>query len=366
MSASTLDLIAARLRNQKLVGSTLRSPLEVVAWLGAVQAQDYTGAKWGIGQRVNGLTDADFDRAFNQGAILRTHVMRPTWHFVTPADIRWMLALTAPRVKTLMASYDRKLELDAPLFARSHTVLTRALQGGTHLTRTELAEPLARAKISASGQRLGHLMLRAELDAVICSGPRRGKQFTYALLEERAPPAKTLTRDEALVELTKRYFSSHGPATIRDFVWWSGLKVGDAKAGIDMLGLAQATVDGLTNWYVPSQVVARRPPTPFVSLLPNYDEYGIAYKDRGAMVDPRLPRAPAGATELPHLLIVDGRWVGSWKRTITTRAAAIDVRPRRKLTRDEQRALAAEAARYGKFLNLPTTVSYAYSQARSS
>jgi hypothetical protein len=370
MSASTFDLIGARLRNQKLVGSTLRSPLEVVAWLGAVQAQDYTGAKWAIGQRVKGLTDADVDRAFNDGAILRTHVMRPTWHFVAPADIRWMLALTAPRVKAVMASYDRKLELDAPLYARSHAVLTRALQGGKHLTRTELAAALARAKISASGQRLGHLMLRAELDAVICSGPRRGKQFTYALLDEWAPPAKALTRDEALAELTRRYFSSHGPATVRDFVWWSGLTVREAKAGIEMLGsapsevegLSQATMNGLTNWWVPSKVVMRRPPTPFVCLLSNYDEYGIAYKDRGAMVDPRLPPQPAGAMEFSHLLLVDGRWVGSWKRTITMRAAAIEVRPCRKLTRDEQRSVTAEAARYGRFLNLPTTLSYSPSR----
>ncbi len=359
MATPTLGLITRRLHNQKLVRSTLRNPADVVAWLGAVQAQDYPGAKWALGQRTRGVTDADVERAYDDGAILRTHVMRPTWHFVAPADIRWMLALTAPRVMAVMAPYDRKLDLDTALFSRAHAVLMRALQGGIVLTRTELASALARAKIVAHGQRLGHLMLRAELDAVVCSGPMRGKQFTYALLEERVPPAARVSREDALAELTKRYFTSHGPATVRDFAWWSGLTMRDVRAGIEMTrpALVHESMDGLTYWLVPSNVAVRRPTQPFAYLLPNYDEYGIAYKDRDAFIDRPLPEPTAGATEFPHLVIVNGKWVGSWKRTVATKAAGVELRLRRKLKTDELAKIAVEADRYGKFLKRPVTLS---------
>ncbi len=361
MTRATIDLLSQRLRNQKLVGSTLRDAAAIVAWLGAVQSQDYPGAKWALGQRAIGVTDADVERAYNNGAILRTHVMRPTWHFVAPADIRWLLALTKARVFALMAPYDRRLELDAALFSRAHTVLTRALQGGTSLTRTELATALARAKIVAQGQRLAHLMMRAELDAVVCSGPMRGKQFTYALLEERVPLGPRLSRDEALVELTRRYFTSHGPATVRDFAWWSGLTMRDARVGIESTrpALTHESMDGLTYWLGPSALAARRPAQPFAYLLPNYDEYGIAYKDRDAFVDRLLLQPTAGATEFPHLVIVNGKWVGSWKRTMATEAVRVELKLRRRLKADELAKVVLAAERYGKFLRLPVTLSAA-------
>lgn len=353
-----IDLLTERLCNQKLTRSDYRSAADVVRWLGAVQAQDYSGAKWALGQRATGVTDADVERAFDAGAILRTHVLRPTWHFVTPAAIRWMLALTAPRVRALMAYYDRKLELTPAIFARSHAVLERALRGGKHLTRAELASALARSRIVAHGQRLGHLVMRAELDALVCSGPRRGKQFTYALLEERVPSAKPLTRDEALAELTLRYFTSHGPATVRDYVWWSGLTARDAMRAIEMLGpaLVSRELDGLTYWLVPVAAATRVKPRS-VYLLPNYDEYGIAYKARGVILDGARPSSGAGATEFPHLLIVNGKWTGSWKRTLSAKAASVELRPARPLTRDEMREVGTAAARYSRFLGLPVTLS---------
>lgn len=354
-----MDLLEQRLRNQRLAQSDCRTPLDVVHWLGAVQAQDYVGAKWALGLRAPRLSNTAIDRAFNEGQILRTHVMRPTWHFISPTDIRWMLGLTAPRVLALMAHYDRKLDLTTKVFTKSHAVLERALEGGTYLTRTELAAALARAKIVAHGQRLGHLMARAELDQVICSGPRRGKQFTYALLAERAPRAVTLPRDEALVELTRRYFTSHGPATIRDFAWWSGLTMKDGTRGVSMLGSAIVSrdIDGRTYWSVPSTAVRRSAPRS-VYLLPNYDEYGIAYRDREALFDgARGVLVSAAAVEFPHMLIVDRRWTGSWKRTFSATSAGIAIKPVRPLTRDEARALAVEVERYGKFFALPATLS---------
>ena len=225
------ELVNRRLTNQRLLGSPFRSAVEVVAWLGAMQAQDYPGAKWAIGLRAP-VTDEDVDRDCDEGLILRTHILRQTWHFVARGDIRWMLALSGPRVNAISAHYYRKMELDERTFIRSRNVLERVLRDGKYLTRPELGAALGRAGITASGIRLAFLTMRAELDAVICSGPRRRHQPTYALLEERVPPAKPIDRDAALAELARRYFTSHGPATLRDYVWWSGLTVRDATAGI--------------------------------------------------------------------------------------------------------------------------------------
>lgn len=358
MPVSAIDIIGQRLRNQKLTRSAFRRPEEIVAWLGAVQAQDYTGAKWAIGLRARGVSDQDVDRAYNEGRILRTHVMRPTWHFVAPQDIRWLLALTAPRVHAVSAYQYRVLELDDRIFMRSRKAIERALEGGTTLTRPELASVVARAGIEAKGLRLSYLVFHAELNGVICSGPRRGKQFTYALLEERVPAVPALTREEALAELTKRYFTSHGPATLRDFAWWSGLAARDVKAGLEMLksALEHRAHEELHYWFVPSRSAVRQPSSS-AHLFSNYDEYLIAYKDRGRVRDRSTLPAPTTPVEYPHHLAIDGRLRGSWKRTIGRKAAAISLRPFRPLTRDERRAVAAEGSRYGEFLNLPVTTS---------
>jgi hypothetical protein len=360
-----IDIVGQRLRNQKLVGSDVRAPAEIVAWLGAVQSQDYAGAKWALSLRGHGsagCTDADVDRAFNEGAILRTHVLRPTWHFVTPADIRWMLSLTGPRVQVGNRHYCRVNGLDKTVLARSRRTLERALGGGTHLTRAALGAALARAGIAGAGQRLAYLMMDAELEQVICSGPRVGKQFTYALVDERAPRARTLTGDEALAELAKRYFASHGPATVRDFVWWSGLTVKLAKTGLEMLGtaLVSDTVDGLTHWSVPSTHLTKkraRAGKPTVYLLPNYDEYLIAHKDRGHAVDSSAPPSADFFVGFPHQLVIDGILRGAWRRTLSARAATIVVRPLRPLSTMEKHALAEAVTRYGTFMDLPADFS---------
>ncbi len=208
---------------------------------------------------MKGVTDADVDRAFDDGRILRTHFLRPTWHFVAPADIRWMLALSGPRVNATNAHYYRKVGLDDRTLARCLTAVERALEGGRSLTRQELRSVLQKAGLQSAGMRLAYVMMRAELDGVVCSGPRRGKQFTYALLDERVPRSSSLDRDEALAALARRYFSSHGPATLRDYVWWSGLTARDARAGIEMAkpALVQDNLNDLTYWHAPSKSPVR-------------------------------------------------------------------------------------------------------------
>jgi Winged helix DNA-binding domain len=353
------SVLSRRLRNQGLHPPPFTKAVEVVAWHGAVQAQDYAAAKWGLGLRAPALRDAAVDEALARGAILRTHVMRPTWHFVLPRDIRWMLALTADRVRAAMNSYDRKLELDGRVFARSNAALERALGGGVHATREELAEVLGRAGIRAKGQRLGHLMMQAEIDQVVCSGPRRGRKFTYALLAERAPRAKVLPREEALQELALRYFRSHGPATLRDYVWWSGLRVNDARAGIALArpALDHEVVHGLTYWSAPSKP-ARASAATGAHLLPVYDEYLVAYKDRDLVVDHSRPVVPERQFDYSHSLVMDGRLVGTWRRALNRDSVLVAVESFKPLASTERAKVEAAAERLAKFLECGVTVSY--------
>jgi hypothetical protein len=349
-----LDIINRRLNNQRLVGAAFEKPKEVVAWQGAVQAQDYAGAKWALGQRVQNADDAAVERAFNTGAILRTHVMRPTWHFVAPADIRWLLALTAPRVNMINATMYRQLELDNALFVRSNRVMAEALTGGHYLTRTELGAVLEQAGIVAEGIRLGYILHRAELDAVVCSGPRRGKQFTYALLDERAPRAKTLARDEALAELTKRYFTSHGPAMVQDFAWWSGLTTADVREGLEMVkdALIQERVGDQTYWLSPDRPLVKAP-SPTAYLLPNYDEYLISYRNSRPAVEPKYAELfMLRNVVFSHFVVVDGRVVGSWKRTFQKKTVVIALRLFEPLSEAQTQAIRAAAGRFGRFLGM--------------
>jgi hypothetical protein len=354
-SLAAPEIVRRRLAAQFLSAAGPLSAGEIVRALGAVQSQDYAGARWALGLRARGLTDADVERAFAEGQILRTHVLRPTWHFVTPDDIRWLLALTAPRVKAALACYDRALELDAAVFRRSHAVLTRALRDGGYLTRTELRPLLERAGVAIrSGQRLAHIMLRAELDAVVCSGPRRGKQFTYALLEERVAPAASPGRDEALGDLTRRYFATRGPATLRDFCWWSGLTMSDAKRGVQIVGsfLQRARVRDDDCWFMEAGIGNARPSA---HLLPNYDEYFIGYKDRSAIAQ-RIGTAAAvtgGNALIAHVVFVNGQLVGGWKRVHRTRNVVVEMTLGARLTGAERDRVAAAARRLSAFLDIP-------------
>ena len=323
-----------RLLNQLITGPGRRRPADVVAWCGAVQAQEYDAAKWGVGLRMHdGAVDQAIERAFDLGQILRTHVMRPTWHFVTPHDIRWLLELTGPRVHSRMSPYNRQLELDARTLRRGTRVIERALRDRHYLTRTELGDRLARSKLVITGMRLAHLAMYAELEGVICSGPRRGKQFTYALLAERAPNARRLGHDEALGELSRRYFRSHGPATVRDFVWWSGLTTADAKRGLEMNKARREEVGGRTYWTIDAGPSGPRRESS-VHLLPIYDEYLVAYRDREA-----VPHGPASISPVfpprvnfQHALVVAGQVAGTWRTAGNTGVVSIEANVLARLT----------------------------------
>jgi hypothetical protein len=261
-----------RMHNLRLSGASLESPEEVVHRPGAVQSQDYGPAKWSVAERTTGVSDAAMDLALADGTILRTHVLRPTWHFVLPLDIGWMLELTAPRVRALTGYYYRQLGLDDSVLDRCNALLASALQGGGQPSRKELRAILGNAGVVLDASRFSFVLMNAELRGIICSGALKGKQHTYALLEEPAPRARSLTKEEALAELTLRYFTSHGPATLKDFRWWSSLLAADIRKGLEMVGshLEHEVVDGLGYWFVTSSPTPKAA-RPTVQLLQGYD-----------------------------------------------------------------------------------------------
>ena len=350
-AATPAHLGPRRLSQQRLTRAPLATPAEVVGWLGAVQSQEYQPATWSLGMRMAGATSAEIDRAFDDGAILRTHIMRPTWHFVTPDDIRWLLELTAPRVKAAMAYYGRQLELDDVLLARGNDIIAGALRGGKSLMRSELSRALAEGGVAAEGQRLGHIVMNAELDGVVCSGPRRGKQFTYALLAERAPRSRSLSREEALAELTRRYFTSHGPATVRDFAWWSGLTMGDARAGLALVGdaLAHEEIEEQA-YYFAADVLPAAELTHESFLLPTYDELLVGYAGFASATMGGRPRNTVN--QFSATVVIGGQVVANWRREITAKAAQIEVAPFEPLSDEQREAIFAAAGRYGEFFGV--------------
>ena len=345
-------IAAQRLHNQRITHAVPSGPANVVAWFGAMQAQEYGPAKWGLGLRLaRATTDAAIDRAINAGRILRTHVLRPTWHFVRPADIRWMLELTAPRIQRAMGTYRRQIGLEPGMMVRAAVIIERVLGNGPCLTRAELGAHLERAGLPVAPLPLVHFAMHAELEGLICSGPRRGKQLTYALIADRAAKARRLSRDEGLAELGRRFLRSHAPATIRDFVWWSGLRTTEAKRAFEMNGARSRDVDGLMYWST-SAYRRRKPRRGRIDLLPIYDEYLVAYRDRVA-----VPHAAYLFGAAWHSLVINGQVTGTWRTASHAGGVRLDVTLLRRLTSAERRGLTAVVSRYSAFLGTPISLS---------
>ena len=338
-----------RLINQQLAGSKIKSAVEMVEWLGAVQAQEYAQTKWGLGLRLPHLSDNDIENELKEGKILRTHLLRPTWHFVSAKDIYWLLKLTAPRVRIANAWMYRQLELDNTVFNRCNDILITTLQGGNQLTRDDINEEFKKHKILAKGHRLSYIMMSAELEGIICSGARQGKQFTYALLDERAKHKTFLEKDEALVELTARYFNSRSPATVKDFSTWSGLTMTDCKKGIEMLQplLQKEVIEQQEYFFNPNNSLTD---IQFekIHLLPVYDEFIMAYKDRNAIMTLKN-NAPF---RYDCMILFDGQVIGTWKRSISKKAIDIAFDFFKPLNRKQSRILDEAVHHLSEFMNL--------------
>jgi hypothetical protein len=352
MPVTTQELIRRRLENQQLRSGSF-DPVEVVAWFGAVQAQDYLGGLWAVGQRSSGALESDVELAIAERKIVRTWPMRGTLHFVAADDARWMLELLAPRViQRHAARLTREFELDKAMLTRCRKVLVHALEGGRALTRPQVYHALEAQGISGAGQRGIHILGRLAMEGLLCFGPREGKQHTFVLLDEWVPEGRGLLREEALAELALRYVASHGPVTVSDFAWWSGLPVADARAGLTLVERRLVTDmrDGESYWFLETDVTPRRSGSG-AHLLPPFDEYLVGYKSRDAVLEPR--HAHGIHALLSPVVEIGGRIVGTWGRRLDKGKVMVECRPFGRLASGQRRAIALAAKRYGRYLGLP-------------
>jgi hypothetical protein len=348
-----IDIATERLVNQQIECPRLSSVLDLVRWMGAVQAQDYRGGLWAVGLRLASADVAAVEQAIDARRVVRTWPMRGTLHFVPAEDARWMLQLLAPRVVARTAGRYRALELDDAAFARSARVLVRALEGGRSLPRPEVYATLERGGVSPAGQRgiqiIGHLSQQG----LICHGPRSERQPTFVLLEEWVRASASLSREEALATLATRYFSSHGPATLADFTWWSGLLVQEAQQAIAAAGarLSKETRNGRSLWSG-ARAPARSRRRGGAVLLPPWDEYVVAYRERDAPLG-HFKSEPQrfGAIGRP-LVVIDGRVRGAWKLALAGGAARLVTDFWTSVTAAERRTVREAALRHGRFLGI--------------
>lgn len=341
-----------RLTSQAIHQSTFSNPTDVVAWFGAMQGQDFLAAKWAVGLRLPSATDTTIEAAIANRSIIRTWALRGTLHLVAASDVRWILDLLRPRLHRLSDSYLRKLDIGMADLTKIYDVLNQTLQGQRELTRSELKNTLEQTRIKNIPINL--LLCRAAFDGLICCGVRRGSENTYTLLDEWVPATRTLEVDEALAELTKRYFMSHGPATIQDFVWWSGLTVADAKSGIDAVQsqLTQESINGQTYWKANPI-----PVTPDLSLavhlLPSFDEYLVGYKDRSAALgslDFNQVSSAGNGIFFP-IVLINGRVVGTWKRTLKKESVSLQTNLFEPLHDEHMLALTDASKKYSQFID---------------
>ncbi len=360
------DIARLRLQNQLIAESKFAKPGDVVAWLGAVQAQDFPGALWAIGLRMPvelTPTESLVEQAISDGEIIRTWPMRGTLHFVAAGDAHWMMDLLATRVaKRFLPRLQKDYELDRTVFTRAEKSLVRALQGGKQLSRNAMYQVLESAKIVTTGGRGLHIACLLSMTKLLCFGAREGKHPTFRLFEEWVPEATPKSTEEALGELARRYFTSHGPASLQDFIWWSGLTVAEAKAAIELAksNLVQETLGGQTYWLAPfgSAAKSSKDKLPSTYLLPSYDEYTVAYKDRSAVLSPEnAKRASTGNGIFNPIIVINGQVVGIWKRELKKDKAIITPTFFTKAGKAETRDLASAANRYGNFLSASVVMS---------
>jgi hypothetical protein len=356
MTSNTI--IAYRLYNQQITHHRFSAPGEIVSWLGAMQAQDFAGGKWAIGLRLPGSKDPDIEKAIAARKIIRTWALRGILHFVSPEDVYWITKLIGPKLLTAFASRFRQLELDERILAKTNKLISKALEGGEHLTRNEIADILSKQKIKLHEFRLSHILLRAVIDQLICFGPRRNKEYTFVSLPEWVPEGKSIPRDESLAMLTRKYFESHGPAALPDFVWWSGLNLTDARKGIEMIksGLEEFKVNDQKYWMMQNMPEIKAV-ADTVFLLPGFDEYMLGYKDRSLILDNhRIPHVYTNNGIFGNTIIIKGRVHGTWKRTIKNKSVIIEQSPFIDLSDKQLKSFNKASQNFAKFLGLEMSI----------
>jgi hypothetical protein len=325
----------------------------MVKHFGAVQAQDYLGALWAVGQRVANSTEASVEQSLNDRSIVRSWPMRGTLHFVLPEDLRWMIDLLAPRIIHKSQSIVRGVGLTNQHFIKSRTIVEKALEGGKILDRNELYAALAKGKIDTEDSRGLHILGRLAMEKVICFGPRNGKQQTFTLLDDWIPPTKPLSTDESMAAIALRYYHGHGPASVHDLAWWTGLTITEASQATDMIiaQLEKVTFGERTLYMKPglndipaTQTTAR--------LLSAYDEFLISYQDRSASETDAIRKLKDLNAIFTSTVIVNGSIVGTWKRSITNKGVKVDITKIDKISKQADVAIKKECSKYASFIGL--------------
>jgi len=322
MLSSSEKITALRLHGHFLSSPLSGAPGKLIEEMGAVQAQDFAMAKWALGIRLSGCGNQEIMEAYNRGEILRTHILRPTWHFVSPVNIRWMLLLSAEKIKSSSKSRDRDLGITEELYGRTNRIIRKALEGNKCLTKDALAAEIEKAKIKTESAYMTHYMMRAEVEGIVCSGALEGASQTYALLEERVPACPVLSKEEALARLVRIYFTTRCPATLQDFCWWSNLSLTEAKRGLSAVKpeLFPEKIAGQTYWFAhacnPKDDASNR-----VFLLPAFDEYIISYRDRSAALleEEMQSKAISSNGVFRPTVVANGKVVGLWKKAASGR-----------------------------------------------
>lgn len=355
---------ASPLALQRLHQQGISAPIpgqiaQTVRHLLAVQAQDYHGALWAIGLRSAGAVEADVEQAIAERRIVRTWPMRGTLHFIAAEDARWMLALMAARTLARDGKrQEREFGLDAKSVASYAELVRRLLEGGRGMTRAALYEALQRKGIATDGQRGLHILGRLAHEGVLCQGPRESRQPTFVLLDDWLPAAPALDREAALAELARRYYAGHGPATVQDLAWWSGLTVRDAQAATASVAgsLSWRDHDGQRHWFGEREDAEAAKPS--IHLLPPFDEYLVGYRDRSAALEPAHVRRVVGINGLfSPSIAIDGRIAATWKRHLRKDGASLVLTALRPLRAADLTGIRRAAARYGRFIGQAVTVS---------
>jgi hypothetical protein len=346
------NIAQLRLITQQIAGTKLKTEKELVYWLCAIQAQDFPMSKWAVGTRLPDSTEKSVEMAIDSGEIIRTHVLRPTWHLVSAEDIYWMLELSAPQIKTAARSRDRELELTEEAFSHCNTLLEKWLRDSNFKPREELTKLLADAGFSNDNNRVSHILMRAEIEGIIGSGTIKGGKQTYALLAERVPVKKLMKHDEAAAELARRYFTSHGPATMPDFAWWSGLPVKECRQAIEAIkhDFLAEVVDGETYYFHPALSVPNTE-NEAVYLLPAYDELIISYKNREATLtyENHLKTVSNNGFFRPAI-VHNSQVIGIWKRSINKEKVILETEYFGNPGKTIQKQVEKEFEKYVQFL----------------
>lgn len=352
------DISTKRLNAQRISGAYFSTPQQVVQWLGAMQAQDYPGALWSVGLRTKDPSISAVEKAISDREIIRTWPMRGTLHFIAADDARWITRLCSPRVVRAAAGRERALDLNEQVFKQAALIVESQLAGGRCRLRSQLLESFEAAGIATKNQRGYHILWNLSQRGLICFGPHEGKQPTFVLLDEWIPKSRELAGDEALGELAQRYFTSHGPASIKDFAGWSGLTIQDSRRGVEVARstLASTLLDGNELWF---RQDSDSEPTESGFLLPGFDEFILGYKDRSAVLDTHHTTriVPGGNGMFLPTIVINGKVVGTWKKITRKAETSVVLTSFHTLLSDHEIHLLDTARRrYEAFLDHPVII----------